>query len=484
MQRLVSVKPSQAPPPGQNNRRSVLVMVSLLVIAGFLATSVLALQNRSERIQVPGTAPGVTAARGAPVATVTVHTVGLVPIKSTAQSSGTVSSRHTVKIGAEQSGLRIISVNVDEGDSVVKGQVLAAMNSEILQAQLARERASLSGALASIEKTRQPNRLEDIAGLQAAYEQAQAAVSQAAANVQRAEANLSNLRIVASRYQKLQAQGAISLQDAQDRHTAATMAGNELAAVRQQLEAARYAARQAEERLAAARNGGRAVDVSISQANADQIRASIRQIEAQIAQTVVRAPAPGIITKRNAEPGQITTPTEPLFMMSMGGALELRAQVPEIDLPAVHTGATVTITPAAPGLQPVISRVREISPIVDPKTRLGTVYINIAPSSGLREGMYASANIELSNRSALAVPTKAIIAEEGEKVVFVLKGNKVSRRVVQTGTTSGAMVEVRSGVSAGERIVLAGAGFLKDNDIVEVSDSSQSTKGSQNHGLQ
>lgn len=404
-----------------------------------------------------------------PVATVTTHLVGLAPVASNVSASGSIAARHSVDIGTEASGLRITEVTVEEGDQVSAGQVLARMNADVLQAQLSRERANLQGALANVEKARQPNRAEDIAALQAAFMQAEASVSQAEANLKRARANVANLDITAQRYELLNKEGAVSIQDAQDRRTTAKMAEADLSATSQQLEAAKFSAAQAKQRLSAAQSGGRAVDVSISVANADQIRATIRQIEAQIAQATVLAPSDGVITKRNAEIGEIASVGQPLFTMARDSELELQALVQETDLPAVRAGQSVLITPASPELQPIHAVVREVSPVVDTKTRLGRVFIAVKGTTGLKEGMYASALIETGTQMALSVPTKAVLAEDPEKVVFVLNGTKVHRRVIQTGRTSGDMVEVSAGLQPGDQVVLAGAGFLKDGDIVTLS---------------
>lgn len=457
----------------------LLVVLAVLIALGAVASFTIL------KTQHPEPKAKVAREELSPVATVTVQPVGKMQVKSEVVSSGTVAARHSVDIGAELSGLRVTEVNVDEGDFVHRGQILARMNSDLLNAQLSRERANLAGAIANVEKAKQPNRLEDILGLQAAFQLAQAAISQADANVKRGEANLANLRMIASRYKSLSLQGAVSDQDARDKQTAAQMAESELSATHQQLEASRFSAKQAQERLSAARAGGRQVDISISQATVGQIQAGIRQIEAQIAQSIVRAPSDGIITKRNAEVGEIPTLGQPLFTMAKDAAIELRAQVQEIDLPGVHAGANVIITPAAPGLKRIHATVREVSPVVDPRSRLGTVYIDVSARSGLKEGMYARSAIETGMHDSIAVPTKAIRAEENQKIVFILNGNKASRRPITIGTTAGDMVEVRSGLSEGADLIVAGAGFLKDGDVVTVSRDKRvaSRKEEGNNGL-
>ncbi len=205
-------------------------MLTTILLIGSAATAAILFMGQSRDAHKSAAPEGM-----APVATVTAQAVSRIPVVSTVVASGSIAARHTVDIGSELTGLRVTQVNVDEGDFVRKGQILARLNSDVLSAQLSREHANLAGALANVEKAKQPNRLEDILGLQAAYQQAQAAVSQAESNVHRLEASLANLKTIAIRYQTLAGQGAISDQDARDKQTAAQMGESELTATRQQL---------------------------------------------------------------------------------------------------------------------------------------------------------------------------------------------------------------------------------------------------------
>ena len=405
----------------------------------------------------------------APVATVTTYMVAQMPIKQTISASGTVAAVDPIDIGSEVSGLKVEALYADEGQYVGRGQVLARLNSSVLQAQLQREQARLQGAMASYQKSRQPNRVEDIRGLRAALLQAQAAVSQEQANLQRAETNLNNLKQTAQRYSMLRSEGAISAQEADDRQSAARMAESEVNAARDRAEAAKFSATQARERLQLAEAGGRREDIAMSASEVGQIRATIQQIEAQIAQTVIRAPDDGLITKRDVELGEITGVGQPMFSMARGNQLEVRVLVPEVDLPRVQPGNPASIVPAASDLRPVQASVRQISPLVDPQTRMGTVYVQVPASSGLKQGMFVRTLFETGSKPSLAVPTKAVISDSEGKVVFVVEGDQARRRVVQLGTINGDFAEVISGLQSGERVIVAGAGFLKDGDVVRVA---------------
>lgn len=447
---------------GISRRTALLLLSGLALVLGIFVF--VANQLGSKSVSHAATsAPPITA-------TVSVQPVNYMPIEAHVSASGSVAARHAVDIGTEVSGLRIVEVTVDEGQQVHAGQVIARLDSAVLQSQLNQQLAVLSGKQANLSKARQPNRVEDIAGLRAALAQAEAGVSQAERNVQHAQLNSSNLLTTAKRYDYLGAEGAVSQQDALDKQTAAKMASSDVEASKQQLAAAKFAATQAQERLQLAVAGGRSEDVAIVQSDVQATRAAIGQVRAQIDQTVVRAPSAGLITKRMAEVGGIAMVGQPLFSMTINDQIELQAQVQEIDLPAVRAGQPVTITPAAGQLSAFTSTVREVSPRVDPRTRFGIAYIPVSPEWGLKEGMYANAQIGTGTHSAMAVPTKSIVVQDTGKFVYVvpLGTDRVSMRSVQTGGVTGDFTEVTSGVRPGDRVVTAGAGFLKDGDRVMV----------------
>ncbi len=112
---------------------------------------------------------------------------------------------------------------------------------------------------------------------------------------------------------------------------------------------------------------------------------------------------------------------------------------------------------------------RLVSPVVDPATRLGLVYVAIPPGSGLKPGMFATAEINVGVADVLAVPQDALVFRDGRPGAYrVEPDNRVSLRLVDTGARQDGWVEVRTGLARDDRIVVAGAGFLSDGDVVRV----------------
>ncbi|MBM3462612.1 MAG: efflux RND transporter periplasmic adaptor subunit [Armatimonadetes bacterium] len=417
--------------------------------------------------QRPKPAPPDPKARPPAVLTVTTEKVRYQRVEDALKVTGTITAWDPLSIGAEANGLRIEQINVDEGHRVRRGQVLATLNSSVLEAQLEQQHARLSAASANASRVAQPNRPQDIAGLRSALRQAKANLSQEEASGRQARANLDNAEINVKRYAELATQGYATQQETENRHMEAERARALMTMSEQRVSAARFAVEQAKHRLSLAEAGGRSEDVQMAGANTREIEAMIRMLEAQIAQTVVRAPDDGLIVKRDAHLGEITSGGKVLFQMARLNQLELRAQVPQTDLPRVRLGEPVRITV---GHKIVLGRVREISPLVDPSTRLASVRIRIPTDAGLLPGMYAEGTLKAGSREVLVVPAQAVLGQSDRHYLYLEENGRARRVDVQTGARAGRLAEVRGGVKPGDTVITSGAAFLGDGDVVDVKD--------------
>lgn len=219
----------------------------------------------------------------------------------------------------------------------------------------------------------------------------------------------------------------------------------------------------------------------LSQASLDMAVAEQRSAEAQLAsaraaraetatrldQTNLRAPVAGRIISRSVTRGQIVQPGTELFRMVREGRLELDAQVPETDLALIRAGQVAAITSDQAGASS--GRVRIVTPEVNPQTRLGVARITLSPSSGLRSGMFARADIDVGAQPALTVPSASVVFREGKAGVYVIGQNGAVRFTpVKTGVRSGDSVSVLEGLQAGWQVVVQGSGFLGEGDLVTV----------------
>jgi HlyD family secretion protein len=193
-------------------------------------------------------------------------------------------------------------------------------------------------------------------------------------------------------------------------------------------------------------------------------------------QTQVLAPDSGVISARTATVGSVVGSGAELFRMIRQGRLEWRAEVTSAELGRIKEGTPVSVVPASGG--ELKGRVRMVAPSVDPLTRSALVYVDLPSSAGkaspAKAGMFARGEFELGATDALTVPQRALVVRDGFNYLFRLGAdNRVSQLKVQTGRLAGERVEVVSGLPADARIVVNGAGFLNDGDLVRLGQENE-----------
>jgi RND family efflux transporter MFP subunit len=190
--------------------------------------------------------------------------------------------------------------------------------------------------------------------------------------------------------------------------------------------------------------------------------------------TQVLAPDSGVISARTATVGSVVPAGTELFRLIRGGRLEWRAEVTSSELGRIKAGTLANIS-AASGAE-LKGRVRMIAPSVDPQTRNAIVYVDLPVSAGMaspaKAGMFARGEFVLGDTPALTVPQPALVVRDGFNYVFRLNpDNRISQLKVQTGRLAGDRLEIVSGLPADARVIVSGAGFLNDGDLVRVNDA-------------
>ena len=203
-----------------------------------------------------------------------------------------------------------------------------------------------------------------------------------------------------------------------------------------------------------------------ARAQVSLVNAQLANVDLQLQRTSVVAPVAGEIIARNAQVGSIASAAGlPMFVIIRDNALELRAEMAERDLLRVLPGQTVTMTTVGSTV-PLTGTIRLVEPTIDATTRLGTARIGIETPELVRSGMFADAEILVTEREALAVPVSAIgTGPDGATVMKVADG-MVSLVSVETGIRDGAYIEIVSGLSAGDQIVTKAGAFVRDGDMI------------------
>ncbi len=198
-------------------------------------------------------------------------------------------------------------------------------------------------------------------------------------------------------------------------------------------------------------------------------QATLAAQQLRLKYTQVVAPDSGVISARSATVGSVVGVGTELFRMIRQGRLEWRAEVIAADLARIKPG-TRAVVKAASGAE-LTGTVRMIAPTIDPQTRSALVYVDLPPSlsanSPFKAGMFASGQFELGTSDAMTVPQQAVVVRDGFSYVFRLNADqRVSQLKVQTGRRLSDRIEVIKGLKPEEQVVVSGAGFLNDGDLV------------------
>ncbi|BAZ06256.1 RND family efflux transporter MFP subunit [Calothrix sp. NIES-3974] len=427
-----------------------------------------------------------------PVMTVTLATVESASVTRSLNVSGNITARSLTPVLPQANGLQIKEVRVNVGDYVKQGQILAVLDNSLIQDQILQARAEVESRQADVssKKANLLSRQAALASSQAAVESSQAQVKQRQADLAQAKARLVEAERNYQRNQKLAADGAVSRQVAE---TAETNLITAREAVRQAEANIRSAeanlkSAQASVSTAAANVQTARADIGISEANVRSSMARVAQIETQRDQTLVRAPVSGVIAEKLVRVGdvagvppqtQVSTVmggSQKLFSIIQDGQLELQALVPEVQLSQIRVGASVRVTSETKPQEVFQGTVREIEPIINQQRREATVRISLPANTRLKPGMFARAAIDTSTSLGVAVPQKSVqVQPDGNAVVFVPSGDgqpdigQVKARRVELGDTiNGDRIEIKEGLKPGERVVVEGAGYLKDGDRVKI----------------
>jgi HlyD family secretion protein len=136
------------------------------------------------------------------------------------------------------------------------------------------------------------------------------------------------------------------------------------------------------------------------------------------------------------------------------------------DLSLVHEGQEAQITN---GNSSAIGHVWLVSPTVDSQSRLGKVHIKIPPGRGFLQGMFVSANMQSDVKRTITVPESAIQSDSDHLFTYRVVDGVCHKTWIKTGDRSNGMLEIISGLKAGDQVVTDGVSLVNDNDKVRIT---------------
>ncbi|MGY4306613.1 HlyD family secretion protein [Bradyrhizobium sp. USDA 4369] len=348
-------------------------------------------------------------------ALVTVSAVRYAAFTGSMTLTGSLVAREEVLVGPEIEGLRIVEVRAEEGEFVKRGQALARLSRDKLDAQLDQNRANLARSDALIEQAKM------------LIAEMQAVDNQATADFERTE--------------RLRESGAASASTFDQRQATA---------------------RSSRAKVASARSG-----LLAAEAEQGALLAQRRELELQLAHTEISSPSDGLVSRRSARVGALASGAgEPLFRIATNGEVELEAEALAERLPELATGMPVRVEIPGAGLR--LGTIRLISTEVEKNTRLGHVRIFLGADPALHIGSFGRGVVEIWAKRVLAVPASAVLYGKDGPVVQVVKDATVRTRAVHPGLLSGGMLEIRAGLTEGELVVVRAGAFLHDGESIRM----------------
>jgi RND family efflux transporter MFP subunit len=410
-------------------------------------------------------------------------------------------------------------VYIREGDRVRKGQTLLVLESRDLSAGVAQARAGLSVAVAGRMQAGEAARIQEVTSVtrvrqaEAQLSAARAGVSQAAANldmvregsrkqqkaqaaqgVAQAQAQYDLAKISYERMQNLFFQGVIAKQQLDETKAKHDVALAALTSAQQQQSMvdegsrtqeqmiAEQASRQArgqlaiaEESLKAARaaQGETAIkreQIKLAAAQAQQARAGLVQAEVQQGYSVIRAPFDGVVTAKYVDAGTMVAPGAPLLVVQDVRRFRLVATVPEEKAQLAYKGL-----PAHARLDSVPgavfdSTIDTVVPAADPRSRTFIVKSVLPPSPGVEAGAFGRLILPGRPERGIYLPEKSVWRSGQLTGVYVVGKDRMARlRLVTLGRPSGPQVQILSGVSSGDSVVVSDISRLSDGIKVSTS---------------
>ena len=200
-------------------------------------------------------------------------------------------------------------------------------------------------------------------------------------------------------------------------------------------------------------------------------QATAEALRTRLGYAQVRAPTAGIITDKRAEAGDLVQAQGRLFTIADVSTLVVRVQVSELDISGLRERQSAEVTVDAMGATRFSGTIRRIFPAADSATRMVPVEVALSGTAvrQLKPGYLARVTVKLGERpGVLLVPSSAVVGSRDARAVFLVRGDKVERKLVRIGQASGLLVEVVEGLEAGDSVVTAGTEQVRDGGTIRI----------------
>jgi multidrug efflux pump subunit AcrA (membrane-fusion protein) len=355
------------------------------------------------------------------------------------EATGSLAGDEQTDVAPQTSG-KVVALGVDIGTYVKRGQMIVRLDDSELKLRVDQSLAQLEQAKAAVRQAEEkiglksgqafdPNRVAEVAF-------AKVSLDLADKNLRRAEKLIESGDVSRSFYDQQKAQ-------------------------RDQLK------EQYDAAIAQARQNYAAV--AVARTNVANAEAQLALARKSLSYSTVSAPIDGFVAERVADLGEYVSPQGKIATIVRINPLRIRIDIPEQAIPEVRVGQSVSMSTSAWPDKSFSGRIARIAPNVTTNSRTLTVEAEIENSSGvLKPGQFATVRIlQARPAPAVLVPARGVITESSVSRVFVIKNGHAEQRLVQVGQSEGDLVEVKSGVKAGEQVATSNLEQLSDGIAIK-----------------
>lgn len=210
-------------------------------------------------------------------------------------------------------------------------------------------------------------------------------------------------------------------------------------------------------------------DVESARSLAASAAATRASLGRRVASLTLRAAFSGTVQMIGGSPGDVLAAGAPAARVAATGQVRARFGIDPALARRIVPGASIIVSPATASSGFAVT-VTSVDPVADPQTRLASLYANIMPQSNIASGETLRGLVTIGHRSGVVtVPYGALLDDGGETYVFVVSNSIAHRKTVTTGAADKGVIEIQSGLKAGEEIVVSGGTALEDGIKVRVA---------------
>jgi len=354
---------------------------------------------------------------------------------------GSISAWADVNVVGKIPG-RVAEVLVEVGDEVGAGDLLVQLEDDELALQVKQADAALASARAALARVQAGARVEEI-------EQAEAALEQA-------EAGYRNASLMYERAAKL--------------HEAGVMSGKDWDGIKAQYEVAKAQKLAAEKTVELVRKGARDEDLATAKAGVAQAEAALGLARLNRQNAAIRAPINGVVNQVTVQKGDMAGAGIPVVHLVDTAKVKLNLQVSEKEVIRLNPGQSVTVTLDVQPDLAMVGELTKITPAADARTGLFAATVELDnPERVVKPGMYGTAHVVVKELpDVLTIPERAVFTAEGRPSIYVVRDETAHLVPATLGIRSDGFVEITSGLSANDEVIVRGREFVTDKAPVRV----------------